>query len=228
MQRNPRIFTDLKELVMAFGNFLFGSPSQTKQLSVLSQPQLSAQRVALGSGQDVLKNSPLSFAPQRAQYEKHFNEQIIPTLAERFAGNLSSGAFKGALGNTTSDFQAKLAALESQYNLGARQQGLRELGVGLQPEFQNLLQPRQAGLFENLASSLAGGAGLAGTSYLGGTGIGGLLSLLQQLFGGGQQQTEAQPISFQSQMQQGLQPSQGNAVGSEQLMNLLLQTLGGR
>lgn len=213
---------------MAFGNFLFGSPSQTKQLPLLSQPQLSAQRVSLGSGQDVLKNSPLSFAPQRAQYEKHFNEQVIPTLADRFSGNLSSSAFRGALGNTTSDFQAKLAALESQYNLGARQQGLKELQTGLQPEFQNTYQQREAGLLENLGSSLASGAGLAASSYLGGGGAGGLLSLLQQLFGGGQQQTEAQPLSFQSQMQQGLQPSQGNAVGSEQLMALLQQILGGR
>jgi hypothetical protein len=213
---------------MAFGNFFLGSPSQTKQLPVLSQPQLSAQRVALGSGQDVLQNSPLSFAPQRAQYEKQFNEQVIPTLAERFSGNLSSGSFKGALGNTTTDFYSKLAALESQYNLGARQQGLRELGTGLQPEFQNIFQQRQPGLFENLASSLAGGAGQAATAYFGGGGASNILSLLQQLLGGGQQSTEAQPVSFQSQMQQGLQPSQGNSVGSEQLMALLQQILGGR
>lgn len=214
----------------AFSNFLFGSPSQTKQLPLLSQPQLSAQRVALGSGQNILQNSPLSFAPIKQQYEKQFSEQVIPTLAERFSGNLSSGAFKGALGNTSSDFYSKLAGLESQYNLGARQQGLREIGLGLQPEFQNIFQQRQPGLFENLASSLAGGAGLAGTSYLGGSGAGGFLSLLQQLFGGGGQQmaTEAAPVSFQSQIQDGLQPSARNAVGREQLMNLLLQTLGGR
>lgn len=208
---------------------LFGStPAQFKQLDILSQPQLQAQRSLLSSGQQTLQNTPLSFAPQRALYEKQFNEQVIPTLAERFADNQRSSAFKGALGNTASDFYAKLAGLESQYNLGARQQGFRELQQGLNPEFQNLLQQRQPGLFENLLSSLGAGAGAAGASFLGGGGAGSLLSLLQQLFSGSNQQGQAQPISFQSQMQNGLQPSAGNAVSSDQLMNLLVQTLGGR
>lgn len=215
---------------MAFGNFVFGSPSQTKQLPLLSQPQLSAQRVALGSGQDVLKNSPLSFAPQRAQYEKHFNEQVIPTLAERFAGNLSSSAFRGALGNTTSDFQAKLAALESQYNLGARQQGLKELQTGLQPEFQNTYQQREPGLLENLLANLAQGAGQAGISYLTGggsqvaQGANDIWSWIKGLLDDGQQSGEAQPFSFQSQFT----PSQGNAVGGQQLQQLFSQVFGGR
>jgi hypothetical protein len=203
---------------------LFGTPSQTKQLSVLSPEQLSGQRTVLMGGQNTLQNTPLSFAPIKQQYQQQFNQQVIPTLAERFSGNLSSGAFKGALGNTASDFYSKLAGLESQYNLQARGQGLRELQTGLQPEFQNLLQPREAGLFENLAGGLGYGLGSAAPSYLGGGGLNSLLGLLAQLFGGGEQQTQAQPISFQNK----LQPSPGNAVGAEQLMNLLRQTFGGQ
>lgn len=207
---------------------LFSStPAQFKQLDILSQPQLQAQRSLLQSGQQQLQNNPLSFAPQRQQYIKQFNEQIIPTLAERFADNQRSSAFKGALGNTASDFGAKLAALESQYNLQANQQGLQQLMAGLNPEFQNILQPRQASLFENLFSSLGSGAGSAATSFLGSGGAGGILALLQSLLGGNQQGM-AQPVSFQSQMQNELQPSGGNAVSSQALMNLLLQSLGGR
>lgn len=215
------------------GNFFLGAPSQTKQLSVLSPEQLNAQRSTLGSAQNVLQNSPLSFAPQREQYVKQFNEQVIPTLAERFSGNLSSSAFKGALGNTTSDFYSKLAGLESQYNLGARQQGLRELQQGLQPEFQNLFQPRQQGFLENILANLAQGAGQAGVSYLtGGSSAAGqagntandFFSWLKGLFNGGGQAGEAQPTSFQSQFQ----PSQGNVVGGQQLMNLYSQIFEGR
>ena len=213
--------------------FFSSKPAEFKKLDVLSQPQLQAQRGLLQTGQQQLQNNPLSFAPQRAQYEKQFNEQVIPTLAERFAGNLSSGSFKGALGNTASDFYSKLGGLESQYNLQANQQGLQQLMAGLSPEFQNILQPGESSTLGNILSSLAQGAGAAGSAYLGGGlggGASGILSLLQQLFSGGQQR-QAQPLSFQSQMQNSFQPSQGNAVGSQQLMNLfqqLQQMLGGQ
>lgn len=160
-----------------FSNFLFGSPQTTKQIPNFSTEQMQARQQLRGMGLNSLQNNPLSFAPIKQQYEKQFNEEVIPTLAERFAGNLSSGAFKGALGNTTSDFYSKLAGLESQYNLGARQQGLRELLSTLNPEFENLLQPRQPGFLENLGVAASQGLG----SYLTG-GISGGLSGLSSLF----------------------------------------------
>lgn len=147
-----------------FSSVLFGTPQQTKQVPLFSPEQLQARQGLRQGAQQQLQATPLSFAPQRAQYEKHFSEQVIPTLAERFAGNLRSSAFKGALGNTTSDFQSKLAALESQYNLGANKQALEQLRLGLSPEYQRQTTPGQPGIFGNIAK--IGGSALG--KYLGG------------------------------------------------------------
>lgn len=178
----------------SLSNFLFGTPQTTNQLPIYSPEQQSARQQLRNSGLTNLQNNPLSFAPIKQQYEKQFSEQVIPTLAERFAGNIRSSAFKGALGNTASDFYSKLAGLESQYNLGSRQQGLRELLSTLNPEFENVLQPRQPGFLENLGVSAGQGLG----SYLTGglsSGLGGLSSL-SNLFAPQQsnQNTEIVPL----------------------------------
>lgn len=206
------------------GQFLLGTPQQTQQLPISSPEQLQTRQGLRQQGLQQIQQNPLSFAPQRAQYEKHFNEQIIPTLAERFQGNLRSSAYKSAMPNTASDFQAKLAALESQYNLGANQQGLQQILATLGPEFENIVHTRQPGFLENLGTAAAQGAGAYATGGLGG-GATDILSLLKQLFGGGGQQQ--QPYEFNAP-QGGIQPSQGNAVGSQQLINLFSQVFGGR
>lgn len=168
---------------MALGSYLFGSPAKTQQLPLFSPPQQQARNSLLQMGQQQLQNNPLSFAPQREQYLKQFNEQIIPTLAERFADNQRSSAFKGALGNTASDFGAKLGALESQYNLQANQQGFNQLRSALTPDFQYYSTPAQSGLLQNLAGQL----GQLGINYLSG-GLGNLLN--NQSFSGGMRNTD--------------------------------------
>jgi hypothetical protein len=151
-------------------SFLFGSSPTTKQVPLFSPEQQQARQGLRTSAQQQLQNNPLSFAPIKQQYEQQFRSQVIPTLAERFSGNLSSSAFKGALGNTASDFYSKLAGLESQYNLGANKQALSQLQLGLSPEFQNLNIPGKTGFLENIANQL----GQAGVNYF----SGGLSNLL--------------------------------------------------
>lgn len=201
-------------------NFLFGSPQTTNQLPLFSPEQQAARQQVRGMGLNSLQNNPLSFAPIKQQYEKQFSEQVIPTLAERFAGNLRSSAFKGALGNTASDFYSKLAGLESQYNLGARQQGLRELLSTLNPEFQTQLVPEQPGLLGNLASSLSPllGGFLGGPlgSQIGGSIGQGISGLLQNLNAPSQQQ-ELNPNSL-AQLLGGLNISPEKI---QQIMNIL-------
>ena len=176
-------------MASGFSNFLFGSSPTTKQVPLFSPEQMQARQGLRTSAQQQLQNNPLSFAPQREQYQKLFNEQVIPTLAERFSGNLSSSAFKGALGNTASDFYSKLAELESQYNLGANRQALSQLNLGLTPEFQNLNIPGKTGLLENVGNQLA----QAGVNYF----SGGLSNLL-----GGRSFHGGQPSQFFGQDQQ--------------------------
>lgn len=79
-----------------------------------------------------------SFEPIEKLARQNFQQQTIPSLAERFAGlgGLQSTAFKGELGRAGSNLENQLAALRSQYGL---QQGdlqaktaniLGNLGIG--------------------------------------------------------------------------------------------------
>lgn len=72
-----------------------------------------------------------SFEPIKQNALKTFNEQLIPSLAERFntfgKGAQSTGAFQGAQDRAASDFGTQLAGLESQYNMKNRQLGQTDI-----------------------------------------------------------------------------------------------------
>lgn len=116
-------------------------------------------------------------------YMQQFNEQVLPGIAERFAGAgaLSSSGFGQALGGAASGLQSQLAQLFSslQGQAAQRQQGqfqnLSQLGLGYSPFSYREKQGSQ-GFLAPLLTSLAGG--LAG-------GLTGGLSGLGGLFGGG-------------------------------------------
>jgi hypothetical protein len=205
---------------MAFGNFFLGSPSQTKKVPLFSPEQMQARQSLRTQGLNQIEQNPLSFAPQREQYQKQFNEQIIPTLAERFNGNLSSSAFKGALGNTASNFGSQLAALESQYNLGANKQGLKQLLAGLSPDYQIETIPGTPGILGNIATvggaslgNLFGGplGGILGSQV--GGGIGGLLQNLNS-----QNQDEQDPHALLQSLFSSLNLPQSKI---QQILNIL-------
>lgn len=93
-----------------------------------------------------LSNSDFNPIEQRARSQ--FNQQTIPSLAERFTsmgGGQRSSAFQGALGAAGAGLEEGLAALRSQH-------GLQQLGMGLTPQFENIYFPSQPGFFEGLSS----------------------------------------------------------------------------
>lgn len=115
---------------------------------------------------ELLSNSPESFEKFSAPYMRQFNEQILPGIAERFAGlgagSQSSSAFQQALGQASTGLQENLAALRGQLQLQALPQALNSLQsllgmstFGLAPKPQSF--GKQFGL--NLASGLGQGIG---------------------------------------------------------------------
>lgn len=115
-------------------------------------------------------------------YMQQFQEQVLPQIAERFAGlgALSSSGFGQALGGAASGLQGQLAQLFSQlqsqaagqqynqYNqFGQQQNQLAQLGLGYEP-FQYVNQkgslgfggPFAAGVSQNLPGILTGIASL--------------------------------------------------------------------
>lgn len=120
------------------GNPLTGYGSTTEQLPRFSPEQQSALSQLLQQG---LSNADFSNIEKQARTQ--FQTQTVPSIAERFAG-LSSGPagssrFRGALGAAGAGLEQNLAALRSQY-------GLQQLGLGLQPTFENIYTPRSEGL----------------------------------------------------------------------------------
>jgi hypothetical protein len=103
----------------------------------LSMQQRGALNDILNQGLSGLQNNKFDFAPIAQQARTQFNQQTIPSIAERFTamggGGGRSGAFAQQLGQAGANLETNLAALQSQY--GLQQQGnlLRMLGLGLSP-----------------------------------------------------------------------------------------------
>lgn len=157
-----------------------------------------------GSGQDYLMNllggGPGAFSAFEAPYMQNFQQNIVPGIAERFAG-LGTGSGAGSssglynsLGQAGRNLQTDLAGLRSGLQMQALPQALGYAqqpysntlaGLGVQP-FGYTHEPGQGGLFGNILAGLGGGFG----QYFGqGLGQQASSKLFDRLFGGGQQQT---------------------------------------
>lgn len=166
---------------MAFGEFLMGTKGGFKQL-----PKLTGQQQGLTQGAGAGANQLLQlllgnimggqgggmggmgggFAPIAQRARTQFQQQTIPSIAERFtsmgAGAQSSPAFAQLLGQAAAGLEEGLAAQESQY--GLQQQGLLQsllaslFSTGLTPEFENAYQQSQPGFLQSIVGPAIGAA----------------------------------------------------------------------
>jgi hypothetical protein len=160
------------------GSLFFGNPEQNYQQSILTpeQQRLQGQGIAAG-GQalqqaqgyynDLFNPNGQNYNALSAPVMRQFNEEIVPGLAEQFAGmgagNLSSSGFRNAAVGAGADLSERLGAIRAQL----RQQGAQGLqGLyqqGLQPTSENIMRPGTGGLLDSLAPALGTAAG----SFLG-------------------------------------------------------------
>jgi hypothetical protein len=168
-------------------------PLQEKALErYLSQGIETSPLYQQGSSflQNLLSNNPEAYQAFELPYYQNFQQNIIPQLAERFAGmgtgagGLSSSGLYNSLGQAGRNLQTDLAALRS----GLQTQALPQALNYAQQPFSNLLaslglrvfqpyeRPGQPGLLTGLSSGILGGIG---------TGIGerGVQFFGNQLFG---------------------------------------------
>lgn len=133
-----------------------GKKGGVKQAKIVNPQQESVLNYLLQQGQQGLQNPYAGFQPIAQQARNQFNQQTIPSLAERFTsmGNssLSSPAFASQLGQAGAGLEEALAALQSQYGMKNQQNALQLLALGLSPSFQNFYQQSQPGFGENLLS----------------------------------------------------------------------------
>jgi hypothetical protein len=194
---------------MGLFDFLFGgedeikqvptiSPAQERILRSLSRQGQQLQRGGYGDAISLLQQylNPQSdvYSNFEAPYLQQFYNEIIPNIAERFAGldpmggALSSSGFGQALGAAGSNLQTQLAGMKS----GMQRQSISDLlgqynqlnntALGVRP-FENVYQQGSTGAFGGLLSGLGGGLGMAIGAPLGagigsslGSGFGNLFS----------------------------------------------------
>lgn len=158
-------------------------PKGYELFSTLSQPQ---QQIFGDVSQRLMSQLGGSGIEQlQAPYLRQFREQIVPQLAEQFAGfgagSQSSSAFQQALGQSGAGLAENLASL----GIGREQNALQSLQnlLGLQtqglvkkelPWWQQGLVGLSGGIGQGIGQSLGGGIGGGASS---------LLSALLGLFG---------------------------------------------
>ena len=196
-----------------FSEWLFGSPDKLKKIPTGTQQQQQLHNDILSramgmnqnqQGHDLANqyynnllggNQQQAFGNFSAPYLQQFNEQMLPQIAERFAGMgaLSSSGFGQALGGASSGLQAELAKLFSQlqehaagqqYNQYNQEQNnqnqLTQMGLNYQPfayQHQQGSQGAAGPLLSGLVSAMAGPAGAGAAS--------GIQQLFKHLFPGG-------------------------------------------
>ena len=143
---------------MNIGRFLFGGGPRTEQIQRFNPGQQQAFSQILQQALSGLQNPTEGFEPIAQQARTNFQQNTIPTIAERFTamggGAQRSSAFPSALGRAGAGLEQNLAAQQSQY--GLQNSGLLQqlLGIGLTPQFESLYRPEQTGLAQNSLQSI--------------------------------------------------------------------------
>lgn len=161
-----------------FGNFFKDKPEQFlkqsnlrpgAQENLFSQYQSSLQAPgaggAFGESADYYRNLLSGGGSDQfeAPLQRQFKEDILPGIAEQFAGlgagGLSSSGFAQETGRASTDLAERLGAMRA----ALRQQGAEGLtnlaSGGLTPVDQQVFRPRQPSAFESFATGVAPGIG---------------------------------------------------------------------
>lgn len=160
-----------------FFDFLTGSDPQSYQQTTLGPEQIPLYEQLVNAGlnpgaggafgtsadyyRNLLSNNPEDMNAFAAPEMRRFREDIVPGLAEQFAGmgagGLSSSGFRNAAVGAGTDLAERLGAIRA--NL--RQQGAQGLaGIGQQglgQYLENIREPATPGLLQSAASGIGQG-----------------------------------------------------------------------
>lgn len=165
------------------GEFLLGTNAQVQQIPTMGRQGQNALQQLLSQATQGLRNPNEGFEPFANQARQQFQEQTVPSLAQRFTSmgqnKLTSGAFANQLGQAGAGLESQLASAGAQYGRQNRNDLLQMLQLGLTPQFQNIQTPGQAGAIESSIKPLIELLIRAGAAY--GTGGGSeILNMLSQ------------------------------------------------
>lgn len=133
-------------------SFLFGSQSSINQIPTVTPEVASALSQLLQQGLSGIQNPQAGFQPIAEQARTQFQQQTVPSIAERFSGlgAQRSSAFGQQLGAAGAGLEQNLASLGAQYGLQNRQGLLQQLQLAMKPQFENAFIPGQSGFLSSL------------------------------------------------------------------------------
>lgn len=136
-----------------------GGPSDEYALFRPQQEKVMDQLMNMGLKE--LQGNQYNFAPIRQEAYRQFEQQGLPSLAQRFTnlgGRRGSGGFNRYATQARGDLESQLAALESQYQQGryGQLQNLTSLGLGRRFE-PKIIEKQPTGM-QQLTQGLLQGA----------------------------------------------------------------------
>lgn len=161
-----------------FSRFFTGKRAKTEQIPIFAPEHIPALNELLsllmgqkgGQGQEQGQAGMLSdffgaeksFEPIAQQARTQFQQQTVPSIAERFSAmdGQRSSAFPQMLGQAGSQLEQGLASEGAKF--GQRERALQVpllqslLGLAFQPRFQTSIQPGTSGFLGNAAQSIPG------------------------------------------------------------------------
>lgn len=167
---------------MAFLDFLLGKKEKTQEFRRFEPQQEQLLNQLLGGGQQLLPSgfefltSLLSQDPSQMQaFERpalrQFEEQILPSIAERFTGqfgpgSMRSSAFGQQLGAAGAGLSERLQAQRGGLGMSALSQLQSLLSPGLAQRTDRVIRPAQPGLLQQVLPGLIQSGAQAGLSAL--------------------------------------------------------------
>lgn len=189
-----------------FGQALMGTNASIQRVPTVGGTERRTMRELLEQGKAIQQNPYEGFQPIAQQARTDFYGGSIPQLLERLTGGmggggaLSSPTMSALLGQSSQGFEQGLNAQREQFGQQNRDFGLRKIGMGLQPTFQNFQVPGQAGFAETGMESLKTILPMLLRAYLAYQTGGGTLAaeggfdLLKNLFSGGGSESMSQGL----------------------------------
>lgn len=164
-------------------DFLFGKPEQVKQVPKFSGGQEQVLNQLLGGAQQqlpdvfsmlqgLISQDPEAMKAFEAPAMRQFQEEIIPTIAQRFTsqfgpGSQRSSGFTKALGSAGAGLAERLQAQRSGLGMQGIGQLQSLLGTGLTPQTQMFAQPGTSGFLGGLAPGIGQAIGQYGIGQFG-------------------------------------------------------------
>ena len=142
------------------GMSMFGKkrPEQNTQLQRYNPEQQDWMSQLGQMGMQGLQNPMEGFEPIAEQAKSQFQQQTVPSLAERFtslgAGSQGSSAFQGSLGRAGAGLSRDLAGMGAQYGLQRTNQLQNMMNTALTPQFENMYRPEQSGRARTMGANL--------------------------------------------------------------------------